>query len=85
MRLIFSYKRHLQLKLFIGQIALTLVTNDNKFWMKEKINEIRLHPLISHTYCRLQLRCNFFGEQWEQVMCCHMFQLLIIKNILLLF
>jgi hypothetical protein len=32
-------------------------------------------------YCRLQLGCDFFGEQWEQVMCCHVSQLLVIKNI----
>jgi len=27
---------------------MTLVANDNKFWMKEKVNEIRLHPLTYH-------------------------------------
>jgi hypothetical protein len=32
----------------------------------------------SYTYCCLQLKCNFFGEQWEQVMCYHLSQLLII-------
>jgi hypothetical protein len=35
-------------------------------------------------YCHLQLRCDFFGEQWEQTMCYHVSQFLIIKNILLL-
>jgi len=40
---------------------------------------------LSYSYCRLQLGCDFFGEQLEQIMCCHMSQLLIIKNILLLF
>jgi hypothetical protein len=36
-------------------------------------------------YCRLQLRCDILGEQWEQAMCCHVSQFLIINNILLLF
>ncbi len=40
---------------------------------------------LSYTYCHLQLGCDFFGEQWEQIMCCHVFQLLKIKNIFLLF
>jgi hypothetical protein len=26
----------------------TLVVNDMEFWMKEKVNEIHLHPLINH-------------------------------------
>ncbi len=26
----------------------TLVANDNEFWMKEKVNKIRLHPLTCH-------------------------------------
>jgi len=39
----------------------------------------------SYMYCHLQLGCDFFGERWEQVMCCHVSQLLIIKNIILLF
>ncbi len=26
----------------------TLVANDNKFWMKEKVNKIHLHPLTCH-------------------------------------
>jgi hypothetical protein len=30
----------------IRQVALTLVTNDKEFWMKEKVNKICLHPLI---------------------------------------
>jgi hypothetical protein len=32
----------------ISIVALTLIANDNKFWMKEKINKICLHPLIGH-------------------------------------
>jgi len=36
----------------------------------------------SHMYCHLQLRSDFFGEQCEQVMCCHMSQFLKIRNIL---
>jgi hypothetical protein len=36
------------------------------------------------TYCRLQLKCDFFGEQWEQIMCCHMSRLLIIKIIIII-
>jgi hypothetical protein len=39
----------------------------------------------SYMYCHLQLKCDFFGEQWEQIMCCHVSQILIIKNILILF
>jgi hypothetical protein len=39
----------------------------------------------SYMYCCLQLGCKFFVEQWEQVMCCHVFRLLVIRNILLLF
>jgi hypothetical protein len=31
-------------------------------------------------YCHFQLGYNFFGEQWEQVMCCHVSQHLIIKK-----
>jgi hypothetical protein len=27
-----------------------LVANNNEFWMKEKVNEIHLHPLTSHIY-----------------------------------
>jgi hypothetical protein len=29
-------------------VALTLVTNNNEFRMKEKVNKIRFHPLASH-------------------------------------
>jgi hypothetical protein len=32
----------------------------------------------SYTYSRLQLECDFFGEQREQVMCCQVSQFLII-------
>jgi hypothetical protein len=32
----------------VGQVTLTLVANDNEFWMKEKVNKIRLHPLTGH-------------------------------------
>jgi hypothetical protein len=39
---------------------------------------------LSYTYCRLQPRCDFFCEQWEQIMCCQVSPLLLIKNILLL-
>jgi hypothetical protein len=56
----------------------TLDTNKKEFWMKEKVNEI-IHPLTSHI-----LGYNLFGEQWEQVMCCHMSQFLIIKNIFII-
>jgi hypothetical protein len=34
----------------VGQVALTLVANDNEFWMIEKINEIHLHPLTGHIH-----------------------------------
>jgi hypothetical protein len=54
--------------------------------MKEKVNEICLHPLISHIcIVAYNYDVTFFGEQWEQIMCCHMSQFLVIKNILLLF
>jgi hypothetical protein len=56
----------------------TLDTNKKEFWMKKKVNEI-LHPLTNHI-----LGYNFFYEQWEQVMCCHMSQLLLIKNIFII-
>jgi len=36
-----------------------------------------------YMYCHLQLGCDFLGEQWEQVMCYHISQLLIIKIYLL--
>jgi hypothetical protein len=36
---------------------------------------------LSYMYYRLQLGSNFFGEDWEQIMCCHVSQLLIIKKI----
>jgi len=38
----------------------------------------------SYMYCHLQLGCDFFGKQWEQVMCCHVSQLLVIKNIFII-
>jgi len=53
-------------------------------WKKNQQNTLSSFDL-SYMYCHLQLGWNFFGEQWEQIMCCHMSQLLIIKNILLLF
>jgi len=39
---------------------------------------------LSYMYYRLQLGCDIFGEQWEQVMCCHMSQLLIIKFLIII-
>lgn len=38
----------------------------------------------SYTNCHLHLGCDLFGEQWKQVMCCYVSQLLIIKNILII-
>jgi hypothetical protein len=29
---------------------MTLVANNNEFWMKKKVNEIHLHPLTSHIH-----------------------------------
>jgi hypothetical protein len=50
---------------------MTLLTNNNELWMKEKINEIHLHPLIG------QIRISF-GGQLKQMMCCHLSHILII-------
>jgi hypothetical protein len=36
-------------------VTLTLVTNNNEFWMKERVNKIRLHPLICHIHI---IACN---------------------------
>ncbi len=58
---------------------MTLVANNNKFWMKEKIDQICSHPLICHI-CHLQLGYDFFGKQGEQIMCYHVSQTLIIKK-----
>ncbi len=64
---------------------MTLIVNNNEFWMKKSQQNTFSSFDSSYTYCYLQLGCDFFAEQWEQVMCYHVFQLLIIKNILLLF
>jgi FMN phosphatase YigB (HAD superfamily) len=32
---------------------MTLIVNNNEIWMKEKVNEIHLHPLTDHIYCHL--------------------------------
>jgi hypothetical protein len=32
----------------LDKLQMTLVANDNEFWMKEKVNKIRFHPLIYH-------------------------------------
>jgi hypothetical protein len=61
-----------------------LVANDNEFWMKKNQRNTFSSFDWFYIHCCLQLKYDFFGEQWEQVMCCHMSQLLIIKNILLL-
>jgi hypothetical protein len=64
---------------------MTLVANDNEFWMKEKINKIRFHLLIYQYVLSLVIRMRLFWWTREQIMCCHVSQLLIIKNISLLF
>jgi hypothetical protein len=32
----------------LDKLQTTLVANDNEYWMKEKVNKIRLHPLTYH-------------------------------------
>ncbi len=55
----------------LNKSHMTLLTNNNELWMKEKINEIHLHPLIG------QIRISF-GGQLKQMMCCHLSHILII-------
>jgi hypothetical protein len=54
----------------------TLVTNDKDFEWKKKSMKYTFILDWPYMYCHLQLGCDFLGEQWEQVMCCHISQLL---------
>ncbi len=45
----------------LDKLHATLVTNDNEFWMKEKVNKIHLHLLIGCiciVICKMQLFCD---------------------------
>ncbi len=46
LQLVFNCEQHLQIKSY--WLHTTLIVNDNEIWMKEKINEIHLHPLTNH-------------------------------------
>jgi hypothetical protein len=36
------------LTFMLNKLHVTLVAKNKEFWMKEKVNEIHLHPLINH-------------------------------------
>jgi len=39
-------------------------------WKKKSTNtNSSLTPM--YTYCYMWLKCNYFGHNWEQMMCCH--------------
>jgi len=59
-------------------------TTTNFGWKNKSTKYTFMLWLVIHVLS-LATRMQFFGEQWEQVMCFHVYQLLIIKNILLLF
>jgi len=55
--------------LWLNFSRLRQVTCDKLVAKKKSINTF--HPLTPlYTYCHMWLRCNYFGHDWKQIMCC---------------
>ncbi len=81
--LVFTTKIHL---VALNKLHVILVTNNKRYWMKEKsTNTKSSFESIVYIYCHIWIICNYFGHNWEQMMCCHLSQYLLFKLLLLLF
>jgi hypothetical protein len=80
---IFNYYLYLKLvankHLWLKSHCLEQVVCDiNCKWQRaldeRKSQQIQVHPLTPlYMYCHMWLKCNYFGHNWGQMMCCHMF------------
>jgi len=61
----------------------TLIAKNTNYFMKEKAIEIHFHFFVAIYILLIWIRMLFFCEQWEEMMCFHVSQLLIISNFLL--
>jgi hypothetical protein len=52
----------------LAKLHATLVTNDNEFWMKEKINKIHLHLLIGYIVLSFVTKMQLFCDNESK--CC---------------
>jgi hypothetical protein len=69
----------------LNKLHMTLITYDKGiFYEKKKVNEIIFILWLDIYILSLVIKMQFFGEQREQVMFCHVPQLLIISNLFII-